>query len=67
MNAANTTSIRLSRKIVQHRPDGLFVGGDPVLLFRGRELVPWQGRHRGDELIAIGIKNGLASETVADM
>ena len=26
--------------IVQHRPDALFVGGDPVLLFRRRELVP---------------------------
>jgi putative ABC transport system substrate-binding protein len=26
--------------IVQHRPDALFVGGDPVFLIRRRELVP---------------------------
>jgi putative ABC transport system substrate-binding protein len=31
--------------IVQHRPDALFVAGDPVLLFRRRELVPFVARH----------------------
>jgi putative ABC transport system substrate-binding protein len=31
--------------IVQHRPDALFVGGDPVLLFRRRELVPLVTRY----------------------
>jgi putative tryptophan/tyrosine transport system substrate-binding protein len=31
--------------IVQHRPDALFIGGDPVLLFRRRELVPLVARH----------------------
>src|SRR5262245_21555210 len=32
--------------IVQHRPDALFVGGDPVFLFRRRELVPLVTRYR---------------------
>jgi putative ABC transport system substrate-binding protein len=27
-------------KIAQHRPDALFVGGDPIFLFRRRQLVP---------------------------
>jgi putative ABC transport system substrate-binding protein len=31
--------------ISQHRPDALFVGGDPILLFRRRELVPLVARH----------------------
>jgi putative tryptophan/tyrosine transport system substrate-binding protein len=31
--------------IVQHRPDALFVGGDPVFLIRRRELVPLVSRY----------------------
>jgi ABC-type uncharacterized transport system substrate-binding protein len=31
--------------IVQHRPDALFVGGDPIFLFRRRELVPLVSRY----------------------
>ena len=31
--------------IVQHRPDALFVGGDPVFLIRRRELVPLVTRY----------------------
>ena len=31
--------------IAQHRPDALFVGGDPLFLFRRRELVPLVARH----------------------
>jgi putative tryptophan/tyrosine transport system substrate-binding protein len=32
-------------KIVQHRPDALFIGGDPLFLFRRRELVPLVSRY----------------------
>jgi putative tryptophan/tyrosine transport system substrate-binding protein len=32
-------------KIAQHRPDALFIGGDPVFLFRRRELVPLVSRY----------------------
>jgi putative tryptophan/tyrosine transport system substrate-binding protein len=31
--------------IAQHRPDALFVGGDPVFLFRRHQLVPLVARH----------------------
>src|SRR5215211_7910080 len=31
--------------IAQHRPDALFVGGDPIFLSRRRELVPLVARH----------------------
>ena len=31
--------------VAQHRPDALFVGGDPLFLFRRRELVPLVARH----------------------
>jgi len=31
--------------IVQHRPDALFVGGDPIFLIRRRELVPLVSRY----------------------
>ena len=31
--------------IAQHRPDALFIGGDPILLFRRRQLVPLVARH----------------------
>jgi ABC-type uncharacterized transport system substrate-binding protein len=32
-------------KIAQHRPDALFVGGDPLFLFRRHQLVPLVARH----------------------
>jgi ABC-type uncharacterized transport system substrate-binding protein len=32
-------------KIAEHRPDALFVGGDPIFLVRRRELVPLIARH----------------------
>jgi putative tryptophan/tyrosine transport system substrate-binding protein len=32
-------------KIGQHRPDALFVGGDPIFLFRRHQLVPLVARH----------------------
>jgi putative ABC transport system substrate-binding protein len=32
-------------KIAQHRPDALFVGGDPLFLFRRDQLVPLVARH----------------------
>jgi ABC-type uncharacterized transport system substrate-binding protein len=31
--------------IAQHRPDALFVGGDPIFLFRRHQLVPIVARH----------------------
>jgi putative ABC transport system substrate-binding protein len=31
--------------VAQHRPDALFVGGDPLFLFRRRDLVPLVARH----------------------
>ena len=31
--------------IAQHRPDALFVGGDPLFLFRRHQLVPLVARH----------------------
>ena len=31
--------------IAQHRPDALFVGGDPIFLFRRHQLVPLVARH----------------------
>jgi putative ABC transport system substrate-binding protein len=31
--------------IAQHRPDALFVGGDPLFLFRRNQLVPLVARH----------------------
>jgi ABC-type uncharacterized transport system substrate-binding protein len=32
-------------KIAEHRPDALFVGGDPLFLFRRHQLVPLVARH----------------------
>ena len=32
-------------KIAHHRPDALFVGGDPLFLFRRHQLVPLVARH----------------------
>jgi putative tryptophan/tyrosine transport system substrate-binding protein len=32
-------------KIAQHRPDALFIGGDPLFLFRRHQLVPLVARH----------------------
>jgi putative ABC transport system substrate-binding protein len=32
-------------KIGQHRPDALFIGGDPLFLFRRHQLVPLVARH----------------------
>jgi putative ABC transport system substrate-binding protein len=31
--------------IAQHRPDALFIGGDPILLLRRHQLVPLVARH----------------------
>jgi putative ABC transport system substrate-binding protein len=44
MQAANTTSTRLSQKSRSAGPT-LFVGGDPLFLFRRHQLVPLVARH----------------------